>query len=76
VPNNSVPITLGEAMRRARKTAGCKQDRVAEYCGASRQLVSRWEAGTSVPSFLQMQKFVQLTDARWLLETDFSGPAR
>jgi transcriptional regulator with XRE-family HTH domain len=68
----SVPITFSEAMRRARRQAGYNQERVAEYCGVSRPTVSHWETGLTEPSFSQMMKFVELTDAKWLLETDFT----
>jgi transcriptional regulator with XRE-family HTH domain len=68
----SVPITLGEAIRRARKQSGYTQERVADYLGVSKSTVGSWENGIAEPSFLDMVKFVELTDAKWLLETDFA----
>jgi transcriptional regulator with XRE-family HTH domain len=67
----SVPITLGEAIRRARKQSGYGQDRVADYCAVSRETVSHRENGKSEPSFRHMLKFIRLTNAGWLLETEF-----
>ena len=41
---------LGTAIRQAREEKGMSQERLAEELGVSRQAVSKWEMGQSVPT--------------------------
>lgn len=41
---------LGTAIRQAREEKGMSQERLAEELGVSRQAVSKWEIGQSVPT--------------------------
>lgn len=43
-------MTVGEQIRTQRKQAGFSQEQVAERLGVTRQAVTKWEAGQSVPS--------------------------
>lgn len=43
-------MNLGEKLAQLRKAKGLSQVELAEALGVSRQAVSRWEVGTSVPS--------------------------
>lgn len=42
-------MTLGEKIASARKEEGMTQEMLAEQLGVTRQAVSRWETGLSVP---------------------------
>lgn len=42
-------MTLGEKIASARKEKGMTQEMLAEQLGVTRQAVSRWETGLSVP---------------------------
>ena len=41
---------LGTAIRQTREEKGVSQERLAEELGVSRQAVSKWEIGQSVPT--------------------------
>ena len=43
-------MTLGEKLQRLRKARGMSQEELAAQMGVSRQAVSRWETGETVPS--------------------------
>lgn len=42
-------MTLGEQIKKAREEKNLSQEALAERVGVSRQAVSKWESGTSVP---------------------------
>ena len=46
---------LGTAIRQAREGKGMSQERLAEELGVSRQAVSKWEMGQSVPTARNME---------------------
>ena len=46
---------LGTAIRQAREEKGMSQERLAEELGVSRQAVSKWEMGQSVPTARNME---------------------
>ena len=50
-------MTLGERISALRAARGMKQDELAAALGVSRQSVSKWETGASVP---ELDKLVQL----------------
>lgn len=62
------PFTLGDHIKRARLNAHLDQEDVAEACGVSRPLVSRWENSKSVPDVFELQKIVWITGAEWLAD--------
>ena len=42
-------MALGERLQALRKSRGLSQEQLAEQAGVSRQAVSKWELGESVP---------------------------
>ena len=50
-------MTIGEKISLRRRTAGLSQEALAARLGVSRQAVSRWETGESLPD---AEKIVQL----------------
>ncbi len=46
---------ISEQIKLLRSERGLSQERLAEFCGVSRQTVHRWETGKSVPSVETMQ---------------------
>ena len=52
-------MTLGEKISALRAARGMKQDELAAALGVSRQSVSKWETGASVP---ELDKLVQLAN--------------
>jgi N-acetylglucosamine-6-phosphate deacetylase len=55
-----ITMTLGEKLKNARKNAGLSQEQLAEQLGVSRQAISKWESGVSVP---ESDKLVAISDA-------------
>ena len=49
-------MKLAENIQRRRKAAGWTQDQLAQKCAVSRQAVSKWEAGQSVPSLDKLRQ--------------------
>ena len=43
-------MTLGEKLKMYRKQKGVSQEKIAELVGVSRQAVTKWESGQTVPS--------------------------
>ena len=70
MPTTGTPFTFGDAIIRARKGADLDQAQIADACGVSRQLVSRWENSKSFPDVRQLRAIVELTGAEWLYERD------
>lgn len=54
-------LTLSESIRIARRRAELDQDQLAEKVGVSRQLVSKWERGKSVPDLVQATRLAHVT---------------
>ena len=53
-------FTLGEKLQALRRSRGMSQEQLAEQAGVSRQAVSKWELGESVP---ELDKVVLLSEA-------------
>lgn len=70
--NNPVrtKLTLGERIHTARRRVGARLEDVAEELKVSRQLVSKWERGESVPDLIQVLKLAAYTDTplEWFTE--------
>lgn len=52
-------MTIGEKIQNLRKQRGMSQEQLAEALGVSRQAVSKWEAGQSVPD---IDKIISICD--------------
>lgn len=50
-------MDLGKAIREGRERLGMSQEALAERLSVSRQAVSKWEMGTSVPSRKTSRRF-------------------
>ena len=53
-------MQLGESFFRARKSRGLTQEAVAETLGVSRQTVSKWETGETLPDIRQSKRLAVL----------------
>lgn len=53
-------MNLGNSLFQARKKSSYSQEEVAEQLGISRQTVSKWETGETVPDIRQCQKMALL----------------
>lgn len=53
-------MNLGNSLFQARKKSGLSQEDVAEKLGVSRQTVSKWETGETVPDIRQSKKMAVL----------------
>lgn len=49
-------MSFGNNLFKARKRSGLSQEEVAEKLGVSRQTVSKWENGETLPDILQSKK--------------------
>lgn len=49
-------MKLAERIQQRRKAAGWTQEQLAQKCAVSRQAVSKWEAGQSVPSLDKLRQ--------------------
>lgn len=69
-------MTLGENIRVCRQNAGMSQEKVAELVGVSRQAVTKWEAGQSVPNTENLFKLAEIfgTTVDRLLASGENGP--
>jgi len=47
-------MTLGEKIKEQRNKSGFSQEKIAELVGISRQAVTKWESGRSVPSMANL----------------------
>ena len=57
-------MNIGERIKKCRQEAGWSQEKVAEQLGVSRQSVTKWESGQSMPStsnLFQLAKLVGTT---------------
>ena len=53
-------MTVGERLRECRFRQGLSQEKVAELLGVSRQAVTKWESGKSLPSSENMLALASL----------------
>lgn len=53
-------MTLGENLRERRRSCGLTQEKVAELVGVSRQAVTKWETGQSLPTAENLIKLAEL----------------
>jgi len=53
-------MTVGERIKEQRIKKGFSQEKVAELIGISRQAVTKWEAGQSVPSMANLMTLAEL----------------
>ncbi len=53
-------MNLGNNLFHARKKNGLSQEAVAEKLGVSRQTISKWETGETVPDIYQSKKMARL----------------
>ena len=53
-------MNLGERIKKCRQEAGWSQEKVAERLGVSRQSVTKWESGQSMPSTANLFQLAQL----------------
>ena len=53
-------MSLGSNLYQARKKAGLSQEGVAERLGVSRQTISKWETGETLPDIRQSKRLAAL----------------
>ena len=53
-------MDLGDSLLSARKNRGLTQEEVAERLGVSRQTISKWELGETLPDILQSKRLAAL----------------
>ena len=53
-------MNLGNNLFKARKRAGKSQEAVAERLGVSRQTISKWETGETIPDIYQTKRLSEL----------------
>ena len=53
-------MTLGEKIKACRQRAGLSQEKLAERVGVSRQAVTKWEAGQSVPTGENLRRLAEI----------------
>lgn len=53
-------MSLGSSLYRARKKSGLSQEAVAEKLGVSRQTISKWETGETLPDIRQSKRMAAL----------------
>ena len=53
-------MTLAEKIYQARKKAGLSQEALADALGVTRQAVSKWETGKSVPDTENLRRMAQV----------------
>lgn len=66
-------MSLGSSLYHARKKSGLSQERVAEKLGVSRQTISKWETGETLPDIRQSKGLAVLYHMTLdeLIEYDF-----
>ena len=53
-------MSLGNSLFTARKKSGLSQEEVAEQMGVSRQTISKWETGETLPDIRQAKRLAVL----------------
>lgn len=53
-------MNLGKSLSQARKKSGLSQEDVAEKLGVSRQTISKWETGETIPDICQSKRMAML----------------
>ncbi len=68
-------MTLAELIYQARKRAGLSQEELADQLGVTRQAVSKWETGKSVPDTENIRRMtvVLAVSADYFLGSDSAG---
>ena len=68
-------MRLGSSLYHARKKSGLSQENVAEKLGVSRQTISKWETGETLPDIRQSKGLAMLYHVTLdeLIEYDFDG---
>lgn len=74
-------MSFSEKLKEARRNKGLSQEVVAEYCGVSRQSVSKWETGEAEPglgSLKKLKKLLKISLDELLMDeiTDFENIVR
>ena len=54
--NTNAENTMGTRIREMRKAAGMSQEQLAELTETSRQTVSKWESGESIPDVIRKRR--------------------
>lgn len=69
-------MILGDKILQLRKNKGWSQEELAEKCGVSRQSVSKWEGGVSIPDLGKILLLSQLFDVTtdYLLKDELESP--
>ena len=55
-------MNLGSNLYHARKKSGLSQEEVAEKLGVSRQTISKWETGETLPDIRQAKRLAGRSD--------------
>lgn len=64
-------MSIGEQIKEAREGKGYSQEELAEMCGVSRQAVSKWENGLSVPQGANREALCNILEMECLREENF-----
>ena len=70
-------MTLSEKLYNLRRKQGLSQEGLAEKLDCSRQVISKWENGTTVPDAKMLQKYSELfgVSIDYLLREDIDEPS-
>ena len=70
-------MTLCEKLYNLRRKQGLSQEELAEKLDCSRQVISKWENGTTTPDAEMLQKYSKLFDVSidYLLNDDMTEPS-
>ena len=70
-------MTLSEKLYSLRRKQGLSQEALAEKLDCSRQVISKWENGTTVPDAEMLQKYSELfcVSIDYLVKEDIEDPA-
>ncbi len=69
-------MTLSEKLYNLRRKQGLSQERLAEKLDCSRQVISKWENGTTTPDAEMLQKYSELfgVSIDYLVKEDIEEP--
>ena len=69
-------MTLSEKLYNLRRKQGLSQEDLAEKLNCSRQVISKWENGTTTPDAKMLQKYSELFDVSidYLVKEDIEEP--